>query len=194
MAYDIKATTAEPVYSSSFHIQSKSELKLIGKTNLRYFDCGCKQISPTHSFKIVGGWEDARIIHFAETKINLPITSLDCGKKIMNRDLQKALNAQRYPYITIELLKVMGKNTGELGSSNDWLKMRALTRVHLNGRSNEYWLSVKAKKNEPCTFRFISEKTFHMSDFGVTPPTAMMGLIKVEDKITICLDLQIQVG
>lgn len=177
----------------SFHIGSKSILKLEGSTNVNAFTCNCTEPFSPQSFSVILDDKDPNTAAFRNTKLKIPIKSLDCGNKLMNKDLYKALNGDDHPYITIELLKVSQDKCNRLSELKNWLTIKALTRITLNGKSSEYWLTITARKLENDLYRFIGTKTLRMSEFGVDPPVAMMGIIKVRDEIQIDLDLEISV-
>jgi len=175
----------------TFRINKKSVLKLEGKTNINRFTCGCNEtIQPQ---QLIAESQNAGSFSFSAASLTLKIKSLDCGNKIMNKDLHKALNAGMHPNITIELIKVEQDKCNRLTELKDWVQVKALTKITLNGVSKEYWIGITAKKFSPSQYRFIGSKTLNMTDFCVTPPVAIMGMIKVQDAITIHLDLDVSV-
>lgn len=177
----------------TYHISKKSVLKLNGKTNVNGFTCDCNETFQPQQFMVENAADGGLSLSFQMATLSLKIKTLDCGNNLMNKDLQKALHASEHPSITIELKKVEQDKCNRLTELKDWVKLKALTKITLNGISKDYWLNITAKKNAPNQFRFIGSKTLKMSDFGVTPPVAMMGMIKVQDDITINLDLEVTV-
>jgi len=177
----------------TYHIGKNSILKLEGKTNVSGFTCDCNDNFPPQQFIVEGTNDGSLNTEFKLASLKLKIKSLDCGNALMNKDLQKALNASTYPNITIELKKVEQAKCNRLTELKDWVQMKALIRITLNNVSKEYWLNITAKKSGPNQFRFIGSKSLKMTDFCVTPPVAMMGMIKVQDAITINLDLEVTV-
>ncbi len=175
----------------TYHINKKSVLKLEGKTNVNGFTCGCKETFQPQ--QLIAKPQSDGNLSFSSASLNLKIKSLDCSNKLINKDLQKALNAAEHPNITIELEKVEQDKCNRLTELKDWVILKALTNITLNGISKEYWISITAKKYAANQYRFIGAKTLNMSDFGVKPPRAMMGMIKVQDAITIHLDLDVSV-
>lgn len=111
----------------------------------------------------------------------------------MNKDLKKALNADRHPKISINLLRTLENECTSWKMEGKWIQLKALVEIELNGCSNSYWLPVTACRQSKNEYRFISNKVFKMTDFGVEPPTAMLGVIKVKNEIKIALDLSIEV-
>ncbi len=177
----------------NFRISRNSSLKLEGQTNINGFTCDCNEVFQPQSLSFEVPDASGLVANFKQTNLNISVENLDCGNKLMNKDLQKALNAETYPFITIELLQIKQDHCNRLTEMKDWIKIKALIRLNINGCSQDYWLDITTKKLDDNRFRFIGSKKFFMSSFGVTPPTAMMGMVKVEDEIRINLDLEIVV-
>ncbi len=176
-----------------YTISKKSALKLDGNTNISSFTCGCNETFQPQQFMVEQATDGGLSLNFQLTTLNLRIKSLDCGNGLMNKDLQKALNASEYPFITIELLKVEQDKCNRLTELKDWVNLKALTKITLNGVIKKYWLNITAKKFSSNQFRFIGTQTLNMTDFCIKPPVAMLGIIKVQDTITINIDLEVMV-
>lgn len=185
-----KASTMQHTYL----LGKISQLKIEGKTNVNGFSCRCTDQFASQTFSLGGKDENGLSTNFNQTKLKLKVKNLDCGNKLMNRDLQQAMNADKSPYITIELLKVTEDRCNKLALRSDWVKVKALARITINDHCNDYSLDITAKKIGTDHYRFIGNKSLLMSDFGVTPPVALMGMVKVQDAITINFDLDITVN
>lgn len=190
-AQPLAMATKKMSIEKTYRINPKSVLKLDGKTNVNGFTCGCNESFQPQQLTVEPPADGSLTTAFQSATLKLKIKSLDCGNSIMNKDLQKALHANEHPYITIELKKVEQDKCNRLTELKDWIKMKALTKISLNGVSKEYWINITAKKSGPDQYRFIGTKSINMTDFFVTPPVALMGAIKVKDAITINLDLDV---
>ncbi len=192
-AQPLAMNTKKLSVEKTFRINPKSVLKLDGRTNVNGFTCGCNETFQSQQLSVEPPDDGSHSTVFRSATLKLNIKSLDCGNAIMNKDLQKALNANKHPNISIELLRVEQDKCNRLTELKDWVKMKALTKISLNGHSKEYWISITAKKTGPNQYRFIGTKAINMTDFCVTPPVALMGAIKVKDEIAINLDLDVSV-
>jgi hypothetical protein len=165
---------------------------LEGKSNVNNFTCNCNERFQPASFSLQPA-SSGSILKILATYLNLKVKSLDCGNKVMNSDMYKALNANTFPVILIEPLQVTAKEGAMLKANNasKWTAMNVYTRITLNGHSNEYWIDVTAKRLAPTTYRFTGSKLMMMTDFKVKPPEAMFGMIKVENEILIFFDLTV---
>jgi polyisoprenoid-binding protein YceI len=61
--------------------------------------------------------------------------------------------------------------------------------LRINGVQRRVKLHVKGRRLSDDGFQFISDTRIRMTDYGVEPPTALFGLIKVDDEVTIHLDI-----
>jgi hypothetical protein len=173
----------------SYHIGRKSSLNINGSTNINAFSCRCTEAFPFHPFSM--SVDDNCNATFHDTKLKILVRSLDCGNILINQGMFKALNSDEHPHITIELLKaIQGKDNRQLDSKN-WSNIRALTRITINGKSREHWLNITARKLAGEQFHFVGTKSLTMTEFGITPPVAMLGMIRVKDEIRVDVDMEI---
>lgn len=175
----------------TFRIDRNSKLVLEGKTNVNLFSCNCTEGFAPQAFTFGKDSQGGDGLVFQRTGLKIAVRNLDCGNKLMNKDLQKALNADSHPFIHIELLRVKEDRCRRPAGSQDWTRVKALTRLTINGHCQDFWLDILAKESGTRQFRFIGSKKIMMTEFGITPPTAMMGMVKVEDEIKIKLDLEV---
>ncbi|MEY3052930.1 MAG: hypothetical protein RLY31_2715 [Bacteroidota bacterium] len=177
--------------SHRFRITDNSSLSLEGKTNVNVFRCRCTEKFFRQEYSALSAATPSESLHFRNTGLALPVASLDCGNKLMNKDLQKALRHDLHPFIHIYLREVKPDKCHRLSAGNDWIRLKALTCISINGMDKEYWLDVNALRLSSTRYRFVCAKRIDMTDFGITPPSAMMGMVRVENDIVIRMDLEI---
>lgn len=183
----------EYIPNKTFHISKNSKLEIKGNTNVNSFNCLCMDEIEPQPY-IIENSVSRHKYYFKNTSMSIKINTLDCGNKLMNKDLRNSLNASKYPNIEIKLLEIKEDSCNPLRELKDWVKISAKTNIALNGISKEYTLDITAKKISDNKFRFISTKPILMSDFCVEPPTALMGMVKVQDEIKISLDLEVEIN
>ena len=105
--------------------------------------------------------------------------------------MQQALRADEHPYIDIRPVAMHLQR--ELPIVGDqWVTLVAAAQVTLAGTSQDMELFVKARRIADRRWEIRSQKALCMLDFGIEPPTALGGLIKVRDEITINFDLVVE--
>lgn len=182
-----------PVYKGIFSIDSGSRLVLDGTSNVNTFSCICQKEFTNLRFHYEWINPLTRTRKFHDTVLFLPIVSLDCGNNRMNRDLQKTLNADRYPNIELQLLQTDERNYNPTLRPSEWGRIDATIAIGINGCSNIYHLTVLATPVDGSRFRIMGSKKLRMTDFGIDPPTAVFGMIRVHDEINISFDMIIQI-
>lgn len=169
-----------------FLLDPVSQLKIHGKSNVNVFTCTCRQIFHPLPFRLDASRQQDRL-GFRHTLLRVQTQLFDCGNKVMNRDLYNALRADDYPEMTIELDAV--EIPGSLSPA--WSDVRVWTRITLAGVTQHIWLDAKVRQPADKQWQIRAGKALRMTDFRITPPTALMGMIRTYDEIRIELDLLI---
>ena len=121
-----------------------------------------------------------------------PVASLVCGNRIMERDLSQAVRASQYPLVEVELGRVLDIAVRD-NPGKDVLVLRTAGSITLGGQRRPVELEVFVELTEHDELRFRTGKDLLMTDFDVTPPTALMGLIRVDDRFRFDYELTLPV-
>lgn len=175
----------------TIHIEEGSRLFIEGTSNINSFECLCNDRFNPKNVRVVVD-DERKSITFSRTTLALKTATLDCDNTKINRDLCVALKADVYPTINIVLheASILGSSVND----RDWTDIKATATLTITDQSRKVVLAVKGRKLSGNRFRFVSVKDLMMTDFGVEPPTALFGLVKVRDHITINFDLIVTVN
>jgi len=175
-------------YDSQVYFLDSSVLYLTGDTNVKGFTCQCEQKFEPLSYQMVQ--QGKSNYQFSATHMRIPIRSLNCGNHMMNKDLFAALKADQYPNIVIEPLSL---DMPQLPHDFEtWVGLTAKAQVSLAGVTKSILLPVSVCRLTDDRWKIRSCKTLCMLDFGIDPPTAMAGMIKVSDEIDIHFDFVVR--
>ncbi|GAB4163266.1 MAG: hypothetical protein Tsb0033_23390 [Winogradskyella sp.] len=124
--------------------------------------------------------EQSETISVKEINLTVESESLKSGKSRMDKNTYKALETDDYKKITFKLIKTseikkLSDNTYELIGTGE------LTIV---GNTKEVTMSLKLELKDGKVL-LSGKNEIKMTDFGVEPPTALLGTIKTGDAITI---------
>ncbi|MEZ5044808.1 MAG: YceI family protein [Saprospiraceae bacterium] len=172
-----------------FKILESSRLYIEGKSNVNSFTCDCKEDFPPAKMRL-NSTANSNVAYFHETRVEITTEKLDCGNKGINRDLSKALKADEYPKICFELCSITFQ---EAAHYDEWQNVKANADITIAGKTKRVKMDIKAKQMADGQLAIKSSKAINMSDFGIDPPTVLMGLIKVKDEISLFFDLDIKV-
>ncbi|MDZ4707193.1 MAG: YceI family protein [Saprospiraceae bacterium] len=174
-----------------FKILPASRVYLEGTTNVNKFKCDCGNNFESSSYHLRN--IEGNKMEFSNTLLSLTIEFFDCKNRKMDRDLQKALKADQFPTVRIQLENITlakGHLTGI--ETGNWTLANALVNISLAGVTRQHLIPVKAKKGVHHQFHFTGHQTMNMTDFNVTPPDALFGMIKANDPITFYFDLVLE--
>ncbi|MCB0600950.1 MAG: YceI family protein [Saprospiraceae bacterium] len=174
-------------YAQQYVLEDKSTVVLKGSSTVNNFTCSCQEEWPVLKPSLVKG--DNRV-DFSNTNLVIDIKNLDCGNRMMNKDLQSTLNADKYPSITVSLLVANGTGVGLIQGA--WQTIKAQLKLKLNGNENAYWTTIDAKRIDDRNLQFKGILDLKMTDFKIIPPRPFLGMIVVHDEMEVNLDLYIR--
>lgn len=120
-----------------------------------------------------------------QAQLNVPVHALDCGKERMNEDLYEAIGANEHPMIRYRLDEAdLLERVGE-----DTYRLHTRGRLSLAGEERSIEMTVVGKRIGDGKYVVQGSKSLLMSDFGIDPPSALLGLIKAHDRIEVHFDL-----
>ncbi len=126
-------------------------------------------------------WNTDGSFTIKQLSIKMDVASIESEHgSIMDNKTFDALKGKSYPYITFkmtELKSIVKSGTG--------YQVKMLGDLTIAGKTNHVELSGMAYVKENGKLLFDGSKALKMTSYGIDPPTAMMGAMKVSDDITI---------
>jgi hypothetical protein len=129
------------------------------------------------------GWD-------AEVELRIPIKALECGNPAMEHDMRKALRAAQYPEIGYRFVRLREARYAPAGAAPAFA-LRVEGEITLAGASRPVSIDVTATQLSPRRFRLRGGLPLRMTDFGIEPPVALLGLIRARDEIWVSVDLEV---
>ena len=111
--------------------------------------------------------------------IAIPAASLSSPKDGLDKNMHKALNVKEHADITFRLVRVEAGTAGAL---------RAVGMLKIAGVEREVALTLKALRKD-STLTVKGDVPILMTDYGIKPPTAMLGMLKTDPKVTVSIDV-----
>ncbi len=117
----------------------------------------------------------------------VPVRTLDCGRRRQNRDLYEAMKADEHPAIHYELLDV--EVVAEPDSAGAPYVLNATGRLTVAGVARTVSFRLEGRRLADGRVRARGSLPLKMTDFGIDPPTALLGLIRVRDDLVVHFDI-----
>lgn len=170
---------AQEIVAIKSTIMNESKLSILGTSNVTDFEClydnDFRIDTLSHYLAL-----DQGIIKVSGDTLKLIIENFDCGKRGINKDFRSSLKSDEYPSIDISLISFK--------QSNRLLK-EVNVLISLAGSEKIFELEFTSSYLENGLIKIEGEQKLTMSDFNITPPRALLGLIKVRDELTIKFEL-----
>lgn len=163
----LSVTTAQTL---KINAQS-STMTISGTTNVHNFQSKVTQISGD---LVINGKKVQSL------KVEVPVKAIKSNEKLMDKKTYEAFDAEKHPTITFQLIDaVVQKATAE---DIDVVLTGNLTMA---GVSKKISINTTGKALKSGTLQFTGSVGLKMTDFKMKPPTAMLGMMKVGDAITL---------
>ena len=117
--------------------------------------------------------------------VKVPVRSLKCGHGGMDNNLYKALKADDSPDISYILATF---NVVE-GAKADSFTVKTVGALTIAGTEKSVNMDVSAARLPDGGVKAEGELPLLMTDFGVKPPTALLGTLRTDNKVTVKFSL-----
>lgn len=158
-------------------LEPDSTLVVEGSSTVRDYRCAAGALESTITTR-----PDAGIAGLVEAaRVSIPVAQLECGNGKMNDHMRKALLAKDHPNVVFELASytLNGADATLVGE----LTIAGTTKT----------IEMPATiVDEGSTLRVQASSRINMSEWGVKPPSLMLGTLKVRDAVTIAFDVSLK--
>ncbi|TNE49242.1 MAG: YceI family protein [Bacteroidetes bacterium] len=166
---------------SSFRTASV-KMTIKGSSNLHDWESDVTEVRASGTFVL----NDAGLQSIDALDVTIPVKSIKSSKgSIMDGKTYKALNADKYPNITFKLSKATVTNKGDKNDVN------ASGSLSIAGKSRTISLYVRGSESNG-RLTFSGSEKLKMTDYGIEPPTALLGTMTVGDEVEIVFTLTLK--
>jgi len=110
----------------------------------------------------------------------VPVNTLRSGKDALDKNMRKAMKAEQHPKVVF----VLSRYTLADGAPDDTLGIRAEGSLTIAGTTRPVTLSARAYRSGKGLW-LIGDYGLRMSEYGIKPPTMMLGTLRVGDAIKV---------
>lgn len=156
--------------------EAASEVRIHARSSLHPIDGEAKGLSGFVAVALSDGKPD--LSTRPEARIELPVDRLESGNRLYDAEMQRRIEARRYPVITGEL-----ESAEEVGEG----RYRVTGRLGFHGREHTVEAEVRLDVDSD---RLVAEwsQTIDIRDFDVTPPKILMLKVHPEVEVEVRLE------
>ena len=166
-------------------LEPESRLWVSGTSTVRAFQCQAGTFAAT----VASSGTDAVAAVLAGEKavstveVSVPVERLDCRNGTMNEHMRKALKAKEHPTIVFRAASY------DLARSADSVTVVLTGTLTLGGVEKPITIKALAKPGPNGTLLVSGTREVRMTEFGLKPPTLMLGTLKVDERIKVGFDV-----
>jgi hypothetical protein len=172
-------------------VHPDSQVAIEGSSNLKAIHCQATSVRFPKTIQ-AEFYPQQAMVRLHQSKILLEVAALDCGARVINQDMRETLKAEQFPQITLDIQSVQ-LPSGQRDLGQPWQTCQAETRVRMAGVTRSEPFIFQGKRLGSGRYRVTGSHEIRLSHYCLEAPSAMMGLIKVDDCFLIQLDLTFQI-
>lgn len=157
-------------------------LKVDGSTNINNFSCYIFNHNRPDTIFVARAATQVQL----SGNIQLDIDNFDCHNRIMTADLRKTLRSKEFPKLGI-FFTSMNKYPDATGDT------KGLVVISLAGVSKRFEVDYRIASVQNNVFSMEGFRKINFSDFNITPPRKLGGMIRTNNELTVVFNLQLQV-
>jgi YceI-like protein len=159
-------------------VEKNSTLRVQGKTNVNSFTCNINEYAKKDTIICIN--DPDKPISFTG-EIQMDILSFNCHSSMITKGLRKTLRADEYPTMTIRFisLQFMPLQQNKIELIKGWVE------VQLAGVVKRFELSYSFLQSGSDYLQLNGGRSFRFSDFKLSPPQKLGGLIKIKDDFDV---------
>jgi hypothetical protein len=123
--------------------------------------------------------------------LRVPVSTFRCGNRVMESDMRRALKADRNPNVEFTFRELRGGIEHDLDSGA--YRAAVTGDLTLAGVTRAIDLTVSAERISRTSFRIRAALPLRMTDFSVTPPSALFGAVRARNELTVRFDLLLEI-
>ncbi|HKG94482.1 MAG TPA: YceI family protein [Gemmatimonadaceae bacterium] len=174
--------------TSGLKLEPRSRLWIDGTSTVRSFRCKANtmeaQVEATGPGAIQAVMAGERAVR--SVALTVQTAQLDCGNGTMNGHMMKALKASEHPTIEFALTSY------ETARADAGVKGKVTGQLTLGGVTKTITMEGGARDAGDGALLVSGTHTLKMTEFGLKPPTLMMGTMKVNENVSVGFELYLK--
>lgn len=124
-----------------------------------------------------------------QIEVRIPVMEMDCGRAGINKDMRQTLDVRNHRNITYKLGedRLIGASIDENGAPI--FEIATTGTLTIAGKARTEEIKVTGQLLENWRFRIRGSHAIHLTDYDISPPAPMMGLIRVDERMVVHFDV-----
>ena len=163
---------------------SQSEIKVKGTSNLHDWTMKGNTLTCDAQFTVQSAAVN-KLLSLNGLSFSVPVKNLKSGESLLDSRAYKAMKADKYSQVSFKMSSAVVTPL-----NNNQYQIKATGQLSISGVTKEVTLLANGTINTDRSMNISGSKTIKMSDFGIKPPSFMLGALKTGDEVTIDFNLK----
>lgn len=163
-----------------------SSLAVNGSTNINTFQCVIANYSAPDTVSCVKLPQHGQSLAMSG-RLLLDIEAFDCHNKMMTNDLRKTLQAKTFPHLTVRFISI-----NSFPDFKNPAKIIGVVDIGLAGVTKRFEINYVFTLDGQQMVHLKGDRNINFSDFNLTPPSKMGGIIKARDQLSVEFKLNLK--
>jgi len=168
------------VGQTSFTQSSGSSVQISGTSTLHAWDMKSQQVVSKAVFEMNS---QDQLVELTSLSFSLDAKSLKSDNRRLDNNAYDALETDKYEKITFQAA------TATVSPGGTGQKVKVTGKLQIAGVTKDKTIEATCTLQSDKSIRCTGETKLKMSEFGVKPPSFMLGAMKTGDEITISYDI-----
>jgi len=168
-------------------VRPDSRLWLEGSSNLRDWRCDATTLDASIDLDDNASYDasEGAIARLRRVQVRVPAHALTCGRSQMDNIMYKALRVDDQP----ECRQIVGRFEVVPGPSDPDHSLVMQGSLRIAGQERPVRVPVIVQQQRDGSLRAQGALPILMTDYGITPPTALFGILRTDNRIVVKFDL-----
>lgn len=173
----------------SAHLAVTQGSKLLVKGTSTVHDWTCEVIAFEGGLEADQPGSAENLLNSLKTvDLRIPARSIECRNGTMNQKARNALKMEQHPQIQYVLQQAQVQGV----EANGTVTVRTAGRLTLAGITRPVEATVQGQMRADGSLQVTGSVPLLLSDYGITPPTAMLGTLKTGNRVEVVLDVRLR--
>jgi polyisoprenoid-binding protein YceI len=171
-------------------LKPDSKVTLEGYSNVHDWECASNQFQAdvTVDSTLLTVPMVAVAQPITKVSVTIPVRSLKCGHDKMDANMYKALKADQFPQIQYVLASY---KVDRSASNADRFTATTTGDLTVSGKTIRVEIPITTTRNPAGALIGEGRVALKMTDFGINPPTALLGTLRTKNEIEIAFKVQL---
>ena len=163
---------------------ASAKVSIAGTSNIHEFEAVTREVSVTRislAKGVAGAGVIASVLNPGAVEgfdLAIRAASLSSPREGLDKNMHKALKVEEFKDITFRLIRLEGKGGA----------LKAIGTLTIAGVAREVGFDLNIKESSSA-LHITGEVPLLMTDYGIAPPKAMLGMLKTDPKIVVRFDV-----